>query len=79
MFSARKSGQVFILFVGLILASPAAFANWKWCCSDVQHAGGTAEDRCAGNQIVFANKDQCEAQKKKHDAGTGHGSTCTLQ
>ena len=73
----KKYGHALMVFVALTMASPAALANWKWCCSDVQHAGGTEQERCAGNQIVFPNKDECDAQKKKHDGSTGHGSACT--
>ena len=77
MKKAKKSTTLSFLLICLMTASPAALANWKWCCPDPQHAGGTAQGRCDGNQTTHANKDQCEAQKKKHDAGTGHSSTCT--
>ena len=77
MTSTKKIAGFSLLFIGLMTASTTALANWKWCCPDPQHAGGTAQERCDGNQVVSANKDECEAQKKKHDASTGHGSTCT--
>jgi len=77
MRSLKSRAGLSLLLVGLITISPAAFANWQWCCSDRQHAGATAQERCDINKSIVANRDQCEAQKKKHDASSGHSSSCT--
>ncbi len=79
MISNKKIGRAITIAVFLMSASPAALANWRWCCTDGQHAGGSAEGRCAGNQMTFASRSECEEHKKKHDAGTGHASTCTAK
>ncbi len=61
---------------GLLAASPAALANWLWCCENNQHAGIDAQGRCINNQMMFANKDKCMAYKREHDKKTSHTSKC---
>ena len=60
----------------LLCASSAASANWRWCCDNPSHAGGTAEERCERNNAVFPSAERCAAHKAEHDRATGHSSRC---
>ncbi len=76
MNSTKRWVLASLIASSLFAVSPGALANWLWCCEDRQHAGVEAQGRCSNNQMMFANKDECEAHKKDHDKKTGHESKC---
>ena len=76
MSSTKRWVLASLVATGLLAASPGALANWLWCCENPQHAGVNAQGRCNNNQIMFANKDECMAQKQDHKKKTGHDSKC---
>ena len=65
-----------LVIVAVLLPVSHAIAQYSWCCTNVQHAGGSAADRCTGTKLVVATKAECEAAKEKHDKATGHRSIC---
>ena len=76
MSSTKRWLLVPLVASALLAASPAALANWLWCCENPQHAGVDSQGRCSNNQIMFANKSECSDHKKQHDKKTGHDSRC---
>ncbi len=76
MSSTKRWILASLVGAGLVAVSPGALANWLWCCDNPQHAGIDAQGRCNNNQIMFANKDECLAQKQKHKKAKGHDSKC---
>ena len=79
MSSTKRRVLASLVVTGLVAASPGALANWLWCCDHQQHAGVNAQGRCNNNQIMFANQDECMAQKQDHKKKTGHDSKCVVR